>query len=236
MSSKRSTKSKVTEDKHQCNFCKKTFVREASLIKHSCEMKRRWMEKDTRVNQLGFNTYVKFYELNYPGKRKKTYDEFMNSRYFTSFVNFGRHLYNLESVDVMMFVTYLIKNSVALSEWSKMYVYESYVREITKKESLEDAVIRNVLIMKEWSLENGTKWYNFFREVGIDYAKILIKTGRLSPWMLFIGPGDDLISRMSQQDLLDIQNLLDVELWSKKISLNKKPVANIVAMLREAGV
>jgi thioredoxin-related protein len=31
-----------------CEFCKKDFVREKSLINHMCEKKRRWLWKDER--------------------------------------------------------------------------------------------------------------------------------------------------------------------------------------------
>lgn len=232
----RKSRKKVDPNLFTCEFCKKGFKQEKTLINHCCEKKRRWLHREDRVYHLAFLSYSRFYELSFPKMKKRTYHDFMNSQYFSAFSNFAHHLQNLEMRDAHNFIDFLIKNNVALKEWTKMYVYEKFIRERNKKESIDDAAERNILIMKEWALENDTKWYNFFREVDIQDAKYLIKTGRLSPWMLFIGPGDDIFSRMEEKDIVDIQGVLDVEIWRRKIAVNKIAVNNIVEILKDAGI
>ena len=51
-------------------------MKESSLAVHSCEPRRRRMEKDEAGVRLGFNAYLKFYELTQGSARLKTFDDF----------------------------------------------------------------------------------------------------------------------------------------------------------------
>jgi hypothetical protein len=48
---------------HQCAFCKKEFARETSIAVHMCEPKRRRSERSERGVELGFQSYLRFYEI-----------------------------------------------------------------------------------------------------------------------------------------------------------------------------
>ena len=72
---------KVVDPTFHCEFCKKDFSYEKSLINHMCEKKRRWLWRDERYIRLGFTAFQKFYELTLRSKKPKTYREFMDSLY-----------------------------------------------------------------------------------------------------------------------------------------------------------
>ena len=69
-----------TQSKFVCEFCKKSFVRESSILTHMCEPKRRRLEKSERGVQLGFQAFVLFYQTLKPGA-SKTFDDFADSPY-----------------------------------------------------------------------------------------------------------------------------------------------------------
>ena len=64
-------KKKVATDnpiKYGCEFCKREFARESTVAKHICEYKHRWLEKDRRGNQIGFQAWLQFYKKNKIGR------------------------------------------------------------------------------------------------------------------------------------------------------------------------
>ena len=55
---------KKLTSKYVCEYCKKGYSKESTLLVHMCEPKRRWLQKDEKSVQLGFYTFQRFYKLN----------------------------------------------------------------------------------------------------------------------------------------------------------------------------
>ena len=79
-----------------CPYCGAKFTKEKTLAVHMCEQKRRFLQKDERRVQLGYQTFVRFYELCQKAQKPKTYEEFCKSPYYTAFVKFGSFLSNVK--------------------------------------------------------------------------------------------------------------------------------------------
>ena len=65
--------------KFGCEFCKREFLRESTIMKHMCETKDRYLNKDKQGNRIGFQAWVQFYKKNTATKKQKTYEEFIKS-------------------------------------------------------------------------------------------------------------------------------------------------------------
>jgi hypothetical protein len=225
-----------TQPTFHCEFCKKDFTREKSLINHMCEKKRRWLWKDEKYIRIGFMAFQKFYELSLKSKKTKTYEEFMDSKYFTAFTKFGRYIENIVAIEPMGFTEFLIKGNVRLDDWTNEVWYESWTRELAKKEDPMKAVERNILLMEQWGREYDENWVDFFRKVSPSQATIWIRKGRISPWLLYSGVGQPLFDRMSDEQLGLVKEWINPMFWLPKIRDNKKEVENIRLILQEAGV
>ena len=106
-----------------CRYCKKSFVKETTLIAHMCEPKRRYQqEKETGV-QLGLKAYLRFYEISQGSAKTKNYDDFVGSPYYTAFVKFGRHLVGVRCVNTASFTDWLLKNNKKIDHWCKEALY-----------------------------------------------------------------------------------------------------------------
>jgi len=53
---------------------------------------------------------------------------------------------DLSPYDLESFVDFIFRNAVKMDDWCKNYVYEMYVRENNKKESVDRAAERVILI------------------------------------------------------------------------------------------
>lgn len=226
------SKSLEKQTKIKCPHCKKALASEDALIKHYCEKKRRWLEKDSTINKVAFYTFQRFHNLNFPGKKEKNYEEFMNSRYYTSFINFSRHINSLDYIDKSQYIDYVIKHQIPLSNWSHTYVYEGYVKDKVLRESIDDAFIRSLQVLEEWSEEEEISWREFYNRANTSYIKILLKSGKLSPWIIFLENGEKILERLSISDINEIEFLLDGETWSRKLALNKKRIKQLNELIK----
>ena len=48
---------------YKCKFCEREFARETTLSVHVCEQKKRFQDKDSPASRIGFNNFIRFYEM-----------------------------------------------------------------------------------------------------------------------------------------------------------------------------
>jgi hypothetical protein len=226
-----------TPAKFVCNFCEKEFQRESSLLNHSCEIKRRWINKEERYVKLGFLAYQRFYTLMQQITKDKTYEEFMRSNYYLAFTKFGRHILKIDAINPEGFIDFVIKTQVPIDDWTNDYVYETYVRELCKKEQPEKATERTIELMQRWADETGNSWTDFFRKLLPTQGVSLIRAGRISPWLIYIAPSaQNLLERMSDEQITLVQENIAPEWWLQRLDLHKEEVGNLKKILSEAGL
>ena len=104
----------------KCKYCSKDFARESTLSSHMCERKRRMLAENERPNQIALQIWLKFLKFTTPNlKKQKTYEDFVSSRYYTSFVKFARHVIDLNPYDSEGFVDFVFRYGVKLDDWCK---------------------------------------------------------------------------------------------------------------------
>jgi hypothetical protein len=222
-----------------CNFCKRNFKKEISLINHSCEKKRRWFSKDEPHIRIAFLAWTRFYELNsYMNKKDETtFESFINSRYYTAFVKFGKQIHNLNAIEPQKFIDYVIKNNIPIDKWAHDFVYEQYVIQLVRQESAESALERNIKLMNDWSSQNGEQWYNFFRKVNTNQAVAWIMNGKISPWVLYnVDSAIDFFERCNPEQVALIKKHAPPGPWKIKFNKNQDSCKFIRTTLKESGM
>ena len=224
---------------HQCEFCEKEFSNEKRLIVHMCEQRRRWNNKNEKYVRLGFQTWLKWYELSgtHRNKKDRSYKDFMKSKYYTSFTKFGRHMSNTNLVNPTQFIEFVIKNGIKLSDWCKDSVYEFYVRDVCKRENVEVALERQVGLMEKWAEENDEEWTEFFKKIHPNLAIKWIKAGRISPWIIFKASTTvDLFDRMSEEQIALVDEFIETSFWNLKMKKNEKDAKFVQETLEKYGI
>lgn len=225
------------KDKFACKFCGKSFAQEKTLASHLCTKKQRHADKDSFGSRFGFRVYQRFYELTTSTKAPKTFDEFVESTYYLSFVKFGRYIAQLDPIDPGSFVDFVIKNGVKLAQWQAPFVYETYLTELLKREPAERGVERTFAFINDWAEENKCDYKDFFKIVPSTEATYLIKTGRISPWLLYLADSaEQLFNRLNEEQYKIIEPIIDPTEWSKKIKKNEDDVLFIKQLCAAAGM
>jgi len=227
-------KIKKCPEEFKCEFCNKIFKYEKVFIKHICEKKKRFDDK----NQKYFNLAFQFYNSMYAKKRKpKTIDDFINSRLYNAFIKFSKYVIDINVINPSFFVKFLLDNNIKIDDWTLPNVYDLYIRELTKLETASAALERNFKLMEQWEIETSNKWTDFFRKIDTTLAVLWIRSGRISPWVLYTASSsNELLSRMTSEQIKLIQNSLDPIFWEEKLKKEQDEVIYIQKILEEVGL
>jgi hypothetical protein len=226
----------ITTREFVCNYCKTGFSREKTLLNHLCEKKRRWMDREEKYVQIGFMAYKTFYEK-FQGKKNVDFSHFVESQYYTGFTKFGKHVLNINAIEIEEFIRFLITSSVRLDDYTKDETYEMFVRFLTSREPASKALERNVLLMQSWANETKKPWTDFFKEISPSRAVDYIRAGRLSPWVLYNSKsGKELLERLSSEQLVIVWKYIDIRFWEAVFKKHPDDISFIQNIMKQMGL
>jgi hypothetical protein len=220
-----------------CQYCKKGFIQEKTLIVHVCEQKRRALAKTERHVVLGYDTYNKFYKISQNAKGDKTYEEFARSPYYNAFVKFGSFVSNVNPLYPDKFIDYVVKSGVKLDHWCREELYETYVLHLIKTEPVEVALERSIVHMQNWGEANNALWNHYFLYVSLSRATYDIKDGKISPWLILNSAnGKDMLKKMGDDQLSAISNIIDLQFWLSKFRKLPADVELVKQVVKESTI
>lgn len=222
---------------YKCTYCGKDFAQEKTLVVHICEQKRRHLSKDERHVQLAMLVYQKFYEIAQRTSKKKTFDEFAKSQYYTAFVKFGSFIANTNPIYPERFIEWVVKSGVKLDHWCRDELYDKYIAELIKSEPADGAIQRTLKTMLEWGEANKSPWEHYFAYVNLNKATHDIREGLISPWMLLnIQSGREMLSKMNDEQLAIIGPFIDPAHWKRRFKALPADVALVKDVIKEANI
>lgn len=226
----------LTKTEHRCKYCEKTFSRESTLAVHVCEQKRRaQIEKEVGV-QLGFQAYLRFFEVTQGSSKLKTYTDFARSPYYQAFVKFGRYCVDIRAINVGRFIEYVIQQNKKLDHWAKDSVYTEYLSQHLKEEAMVDALGRGIEESIAWEEETENPAHDYLRYGNANRICYSITTGRISPWVLYnCASGQEFLSNLNPEQMQMIWDWINPDFWQKKFATYPADQEYVKAILLQAG-
>jgi len=227
----------AVEKPYVCQHCGSAYVKESTLAVHMCEQKRRYLARSEKHVQLGYQTYVRFFQISQKSKTQKTYEEFAKSPYYNAFVKFGSFLHNVNPLYLDRYIDYVVTSGVKLDHWCREELYYSYVLDLIKKEPVETAIERSIETMSNWAKDNDSQWNHYFKYVSPNRAVYDIKDGKISPWMVLnCKTGRDLLSRFNEEQITMVSSVLDPDFWSKRFKIYPVDMDLVKQVAERAGL
>lgn len=221
---------------YTCQYCKKDFMKEASLAVHSCEPRRRREEKDEAGVRLGFQAYIKFYELTQGSAKLKTFDDFADSPYYKAFVKFGRYCVDVRAINPARFTEWVLKQNKKLDHWAKDSVYTEYLQDYLKVENVNDALARAIEFSIDWSEQHNAKPEDCLRYGNENSMTYAVSTGRISPWVIYCSDsGQKFLHELDQTQIAMIWSIIDADYWMRKFKDYPADYEYAKEMLTKAG-
>ena len=234
--SKTTKKTPVTKSEFTCDFCNKSFQREMTMMKHICEPKRRWQDKDLVGNRIGFQTWLEFYTKNSTSKKKRTYIDFTKSAYYLVFVRFANYCVSIKAVNIARYTNWLINNKVKIDSWSSDTIYNKFLIEYLKDEDPFDAIARSIENTIELAKEAGIETKDCLRYINRNRLVNYIINGKISPWMLYHSEsGIELIEDLDESQQRIIMDYINPERWAVKFKRDSDIVRQVKALLKSGG-
>lgn len=218
-----------------CQYCNKGYTRESTLIVHVCEQKRRALAQHEKHVVIAFDAYQKFYKLTQNSKQPKTYAEFCKSPYYTAFIKFGSYVSNVKPLYQDNFIDYIIRSGIKLDHWCRDEVYDKYVVELIRKESVDTALQRSISHMISWADSHNQPWNSYFTNVSLSRASFDIKDGKISPWLILnCNTGKDMLRKMTDEQLTAINATIDPQFWLIKFKRQQADIQFVHQVVQEA--
>jgi hypothetical protein len=218
-----------------CQYCGHKFTKEKTLFVHVCEQKRRALAKTEKHVVLGFETYNKFFKFTQNSRHDKTYEEFAKSPYYNAFIKFGSFVSNVNPLYPDRFIQYVITSGVKLDHWCRDELYDKYVVDLVKTESVETALERSIKTMMDWGDANNAPWNHYFLFASLSRATYDIKDGKISPWVLLNSPsGKDMLRKFNDEQLSAISTIMDVPYWLSKFRKLPADVELVKQVVKES--
>lgn len=230
----------VTEEtskiKYACEFCNREFLRESTVLKHICQYKHRWLDRDKRGNRLGFQAWIEFYKKHSASKKQKTYEEFIRSPYYGAFVKFGLYCTEVNVLNVSRYVDWLLENQIKLDTWAQDTNYNKYLTQYLRVEDPFDAIARSVETSIDFAEREGIQSKDMLRYANKNRLCHAITTGKISPWMLYQSQsGLEFLEQLDATQQSMIIDYINPELWAIKFSKSSAEVKQIKEILSIGG-
>jgi len=221
-----------------CEYCNKGFMQEKTLFVHVCEQKRRALARKEKHVVLGFDTFQRFYKQAQPNSHQdKTYEEFCKSPYYNAFVKFGSFVSNVNPLYPSRFIEWVIRSGVKLDHWCRDELYQEYVIELIRKESVETALERTISHMLAWGNDNNAQWNHYFLYVSLSRACYDIKDGKISPWVVLNSTnGKAMLQKFSDEQLGHVQSIIDPPFWVNKFKKLPADAALAKQVVKESNI
>lgn len=220
-----------------CKYCDGKFTKEKTLFVHVCEQKRRALAQHEKHVVLGFDAYIQFYEKTQKSAHKKTYEDFCKSPYYNAFIKFGSFVSNVNPLYPEQFIAYVVTSGVKLDHWCRDELYEKYVLDLIKRESVETALQRSINHMLDWAENNQSRWNHYFLYVSTNRAMYDIKDGKISPWLILNSKnGKDLLKKFNDEQLEYVSGILDLPFWMSKFKKLPADVELVKQIVKESNL
>ena len=219
-----------------CQYCEKSFRREASLAVHVCEPKRRHQERDEVGVQIGLQSYLRFYEITQGSARLKTFDDFAKSPYYRAFVRYGRYCVGIRAINISRYTEWLLKHNKKIDHWCRDSIYSEYLAEYIRQEAVSDALARTLEQGIAWSEETGNPDRDYLRYGNSNAVCYAVTTGRVSPWVLYnCVSGQEFLASLNTEQLAMIWPMIDADFWQRKMRDYAADAEYAKSMLTQAG-
>jgi hypothetical protein len=221
---------------HECRYCHKSFAKETSLAVHMCEPKRRFQGQNEAGVRMGFNAYLRFYEITQGSAKLKTFEDFATSPYYRAFVKFGRYCVDTRAVNPSRFTEWLLKNNKKIDHWARDTVYTEYLVGYLPVENVNDALARAMEYGIAWAEQTGNPAEDCLRYGNTNATVYAVTAGRISGWIVYnCESGQKFLSELDATQIAMIWPYIDSEVWMKKFSDYVADQEYVKEMLNKAG-
>jgi hypothetical protein len=205
------------------------------MMKHLCETKRRWQDREKHGNRIGHSAWVQFYSK-HTRKAKRDYMDFAKSAYYTAFVKFGNYCVEAQVLNTSRYVDWLLKNQISIDTWNRDTNYTKFIVDYLKTEDPLDAIARSIETTVMLADSDKIQTKDTLRYGNRNKICFEITKGKISPWMLYHSvSGLEFIESLDVTQQKMILDYINPEQWAIKFKRSTNIISEVKELLKVAG-
>lgn len=228
--------SKPSSNEMKCQYCNKEFKKATTLQTHVCVKGQRWKQQTHYGVRLGFNAWLRFFELNVNDSKKRTYADFVDSPYYSAFVKFGNFMESIHCFNPTSFTEWILSSNIKIDQWCKDSNYDKWLIDHTKKEHASVAMERFIINAEKWAEDNNAQINDYFRFGNTNKLCQDIATGKTSAWVIYNSPtGVEFLNNLTEDQVQFIFSFIDPDHWKSKFAKCQSDVQYAKDIMNAAG-
>ena len=225
-SAKRKTKNPIvlTEKKEiVCQYCHKIFTSENRVLRHLCEQRRRYQQKDSLFARYGLEAFIAIQHTFFGKNKKITEEDFRKSDFYLACVRWGHFVIDIACLDFQKYLSWLLNLNIPLDKWNKEEIYDCWLQAHVFIENHWEAFERSIKTLISWGEETGNPYELYFNNAGTARIITDIRRGAITGWLIFCSKtGRKWLANINKSDLELIWEWINPARW--KIALEKSPI------------
>lgn len=220
----------------ECEHCHTQYINERFFIKHKCKVLAKKNEVKSFVGRIAFGYYTQYLQT------KKCYntdiETFLNSKYYTSFINFTKYAIDKKIPAIHIFLEFVNSKRILPTVWSSSIVYSAYIKHLDNLEPIKSVGV-SISSIKRLSKIFDCEIEEVLPKLYINEIIELLQSRHLSPWLLLNSV--NITKILTNPDITENQHkilemFINPTKWQKKFDKNKKEVIEIKKYLKELKV
>ena len=160
-----------------------------------------------------------------------------NCSYVIQLFNITSFVSNVNPLYPDRFIDYVVVSGVKLDQWCRDELYEKYVLDLIRVETVETALQRSITHMMKWGDDNNAQWNHYFLYVSLSRACYDIKDGKVSPWLILnSNSGKEMLRKLNDEQLSAIGSTIDLQFWMSKFKKLPADVALVKEVVKESNI
>jgi hypothetical protein len=218
-----------------CNHCSQYFSGEMTFMRHHCEPRRRAQELSSPLGQAAYGYYREWMKLKRFSQPSSA--AFMESKYYRSFINFAQLVIDANISNPEKYMQLMVQGEILPVLWSRDSAYGLYLEWVDKLADPLDQVSESINYLFDVAEKEGVEVKDVFDHLGSSRIIPLIRSRRLTPWLLFCSQRfGKLLKTLSSEELKVFNTVVNSSFWAAKFQSNPTVIENVKIIAAEVGL
>ena len=207
------------------------------MTTHMCEQRRRWEDRHRPANRISYEIWLRYYQKIQPHGKKREYQDFIASAYYTAFVKFGTYCIDIGAVNPLGYSDWLFKQKTPLDSWTSDRIYGQYLVEYLKLEDGVTAVGRSIETLLKLAEQENINLTDVLRLISANKLCYLVSQGHISPWLLYHSDGGiNFLGSLNSDQTNVVFEYINPEQWNIKFKRETGLVTEVKNLLKKIGL
>jgi 5-methylcytosine-specific restriction endonuclease McrA len=224
-------------EEFSCQYCKRIFSSEKTVIKHLCEQRRRFQQKDAPFARFGFTAFTEINNHISGKNNPKSEEDFRQSALYLACLRWGHFVIDIHCMDAKEYLKWLLKMNIPIDHWNKDEIYDCWLQYWIFLENPWEAFERSIKRITSWAEEFKESYKDYFRKAGTARIITDIRNGAISGWLVFSSEsGKEWMTSLNSGELELVWEWLHASRWKVRFEKMNDEFDQINYMNKTIGI